>query len=148
MCSSDLVDYNEKAKSSIDYGIGAEIGLFFFNESDQHIKFCSTGISAYLRKKDGIELLKARKIMDYTTIEKAISVFDIDRGEVIELYSFTDGLTDQFDANDAKKLGYRGVKRMIEQEQKFDSNYYKGEIEKWKGINMQYDDITLVGMAI
>ncbi|MEL7145996.1 MAG: SpoIIE family protein phosphatase [Bacteroidota bacterium] len=143
-----LIDYNEKAKSSIDYGIGAEVGLFYFTDSDHVIRFFSTGISAFIRKKEGIELLKARKVMDYNTVDKSISSFEINKSEVVELYSFTDGLTDQFDADDSKKLGYRGVKRMIEQEQKFDSTYYKNEIEKWKGINMQYDDITLMGLAI
>ena len=37
---------------------------------------------------------------------------------------------------------------MIEDEENFDAEYYLSEINKWKGDNIQYDDITLVGIAM
>jgi len=143
-----IENYNKKIKNSMDYGIGAEIGLIYNNDKSEVIKFISTGIAAFLRRNKEIELLKPKKIMDYENADSRISVFDIHKKNLTDLFLFTDGLTDMFDSEDAKKLGYKGIKRMIENESSFDSNYYLDEILKWKGVNMQYDDITLLGIAI
>ncbi|MFY0601858.1 MAG: SpoIIE family protein phosphatase [Cyclobacteriaceae bacterium] len=140
--------YNDTTKETLDYGIGAELAVFYFDYDKKEIKFVSTGISAFLRKKEGVELLKARKVMDYSKVSETISQTVLDMKDVLGLYTFTDGLTDQYDSKDQKKLGYKGVKKMIESESDFCSEYYLNEISKWKGENMQYDDITLLGLAI
>jgi|GEM_PF-5193696 len=143
-----LNTYNAVTEDAFDYGIGAEIGLFTFNFEKKKISFTSTGIAAYVRTKQSIEFIKSKKAIDATRIHKWIDTQYFDMQEVTGIYSFTDGLVDQFDALDKQKLGRKGVLRMIEQESEFNAEYYKGEIQKWKGNNMQYDDITLLGMAI
>ncbi|WP_421877105.1 PP2C family protein-serine/threonine phosphatase [Marinoscillum sp.] len=145
---SQLSKYNKTTSDILDYGIGAEIGLFAFNHSRSQITFCSTGISAFIRKTDGMELLKSKKAIQYDNMADSISQTTFEMDGVTGIYGFTDGLTDQFDSNDRKKLGRRGVLQMIEREENFDAKYYMNEINKWKGDNIQYDDITFVGIAI
>jgi len=140
--------YNEKVKSTLDYGIGAEIGMFYFNNNANTVSFISSGISAFVKKNNEIELLRSKKIMDYTMLDKYISEVKIDKSNITELFFFSDGLTDQFDSNDDKKLGYKGVKRMLDKQVTFDSENYLKEINNWKGNNMQYDDITMIGISI
>lgn len=144
----NLNEYNQTANEILDYGLGAELGVFHFNYEEKKIVFVSTGISAFVKNSNGVELMKMRKLMDYSNVATAINEKMINMDEVTGIYTFTDGLTDQYDSQDAKKLGYKGVKRMIEEEKSFDHDYYASEIHKWRGGNMQYDDITLFGVAI
>ena len=143
-----LNEYNSSTVDQDDYGIGAELGFFCFNYDDQTVRMLSTGISAFIKSDEGIELIKSKKVMDYAKVDQILNETAIPMNKVTGLYTFTDGLTDQYDSEDAKKLGYKGVQRMIESESNFNSDYYKGEITKWKGDNIQYDDITLLGFAI
>lgn len=149
---SDFYDkfnaYNDEANEVLNYGIGAEMALFYFDYEHKEVKIASTGISAFLKKKDGVELLKARKIIDYSKVREVIEQTVISMEDISGIYAFTDGLTDQFDSNDRKKLGYKGVRKMIESESDFGAEYYSEELNKWMGENMQYDDITLLGLAI
>lgn len=140
--------YNDTTIDMMDYGIGAEIGMFYFDYDNRDIKFVSTGISAILKNDDGLEVLRMKKLIDYSQVREITKEKVIPMHQVQELYAFTDGLTDQFDSNDTKKLGSRGVQRMIESETDFSSEYYREQIDQWKGDNMQYDDITLMGVAI
>lgn len=142
-----LSEYNHNSDQS-DYGIGAEIGVFCFDYDSGLIRFASTGISAFLRKKDEMELIRSKKLIDYSMVREMVKEQTFEMQDVQGLYIFTDGLTDQFDAKDEHKLGLKGVRRMIEAEGDFASDYYFDQINRWKGDNMQYDDITLLGMAI
>lgn len=142
-----IEEYNQTARDMFNYGIGAELGVFCFNYDSNEFRFSSTGISAYLKWKSNLELLKAKKIMVHSQLSKLSDVvYSMDDLEGV--YGFTDGLTDQFNAMDDKKLGYRGVKDMIMKEESFNSNYYAAALNAWKGDNMQYDDITMIGIAV
>ncbi len=142
-----LETYNRTAEDMLDYGIGAEIGVFCFSPKQKQARFASTGISAFIKKKSGLELLKAKKCMDYSKLG-SLSDQVISLEDVTGIYSFTDGLTDQFDSQDNKKLGYRGVKDMIAREEAFNASYYSKALNSWKGDNIQYDDITMIGIAV
>lgn len=144
-----LIANNGSAKSDqLDYGIGAELGVFCFDFDKKEIHFTSSGIAAFIKTEDGIELQRSKKVIDYELIHKILNKRTFSMEDVKGVYAFTDGLTDQFDSTDAKKLGYKGLQEMIENESGFGSEYYAKEIEKWKGGNIQYDDITLLGLAI
>lgn len=139
--------YNETTQDMFNYGIGAELGVFCFNHSSDEFRFASTGISAFLKRKGEVELLKAKKIMVPAQLANLQDVV-YPMSELEGVYGFTDGLTDQFNATDNKKLGYRGVKQMISNEESFNSSYYSEALEAWKGDNIQYDDITMIGIAV
>lgn len=143
-----LEKYNATSEDILDYGIGAEIGLFSFNAGAKEFVFASTGICAFIKRGKEIEQLRVKRLMDYSKFSEKVtsSTYSIEGVECI--YCFTDGLPDQFDAQDSKKLGKRGVMEMIKNEDKFSADYYNHEIAKWKGDNMQYDDITLFGVAL
>ncbi len=142
-----LEQYNQTTQDMFNYGIGAELGVFCFNHSSNEFRFASTGISAFLKSNSSLELLKAKKIMQPSQLERLQDiVYPMD--ELEGVYGFTDGLTDQFNALDDKKLGYRGVKEMISNEESFNSNYYQKALSAWKGDNIQYDDITMIGIAV
>jgi serine phosphatase RsbU (regulator of sigma subunit) len=143
-----LNQYNQTAEDMMDYGIGAELGVFSFDYQSQEISFISTGVSAFIRSDKEVKVIKMRKMMDYSLVHKYVQEVKLSMKDVKELYTFTDGLTDQFDSSDKKKLGLKGVRRIIEQEETFASEYYSSQINEWMGNNMQYDDITLMGIAI
>lgn len=140
---------NGDKKAELDYGIGAELAVFSFNTTTNDIRFVSTGVRAALKKTSGeIEFLRAKKLLEISDAHAELKQLVIPVNEISSLYVFTDGLTDQFDSSDKKKLGRKGLKKIIEQERSFDSSYYSEEINKWRGSNHQYDDITLLGMVI
>ncbi len=144
---NQIEQYNQTTQDMFNYGIGAELGVFCFNYDKNEFRFASTGISAYLKRSSGIELLKAKKIMVHAQLDKLSDIiYPIE--ELEGVYGFTDGLTDQFNAMDNKKLGYNGVKDMILKEESFNSKYYSNALNAWKGDNMQYDDITMIGIAV
>ncbi|MGB3466208.1 MAG: SpoIIE family protein phosphatase [Cyclobacteriaceae bacterium] len=140
--------YNEKAKGAMDYGIGAEIGMLYISNDHETVNYTSTGIAAYVKMDSKLQLLKSKKVMDYDLIDKFITSYSFDKRQIEEFYFFTDGLTDQFDAEDTKKFGYKGVEKLLQNKLSFNSEDYLAEIMNWKGVNMQYDDITLLGVAI
>ena len=142
-----IENYNSTTKDMFNYGIGAELGVFCFNYAVNEFRFVSTGISAFLKRNSELELLKAKKLMVHSQLDTIQEVM-IPLNELEGVYGFTDGLTDQFNASDDKKLGYRGVKEMIRKEEAFNSQYYNNALNAWKGDNMQYDDITMIGIAV
>ncbi|MAE84212.1 MAG: hypothetical protein CMB80_15835 [Flammeovirgaceae bacterium] len=142
-------DYNEKSvDESGNYGVGAEVGLFEFDYDKQLISFSSTGIPAFIKYNDRIELLKSKKIIEFDNLDELLINETIEMKDVLGIYSFTDGVTDQFDSEDRKKLGRRGIQRIIEEEGTFDSSYYLDKFNTWRGDNMQYDDMTFMALAI
>ncbi len=144
-----LKSNNGDKKAELDYGIGAELAVFCFNTSSNDVRFVSTGVRAAMKKSTGeIEFLRPKKLLEVSAANSDLEQLVIPISEISSLYVFTDGLTDQFDSNDKKKLGRKGLKKIIEQERSFDSSYYGEEINKWRGSNYQYDDITLLGMVI
>ena len=143
-----LHSYNQTSEEMLDYGIGADLGVFSFNFFSKKIEFISTGVSAFVRKKSGIELLRNRGLRDHDEMLTDFNLLTMDMKDILGIYTFTDGLTDQYDAADKKKLGYKGVQKLIEEEDRFERDYYAEQIKLWKGENMQYDDITLLGLAI
>lgn len=142
-----IENYNRTTKDMFNYGIGAELGVFCFNYASNEFRFASTGISAFLKKDSELELLKAKKIMVPSQLQRLQDVV-LPLDELEGVYGFTDGLTDQFNADDERKLGYRGVKEMISKEESFNSQYYHQALNEWKGDNIQYDDITMIGIAV
>lgn len=141
--------YNQQAaETEGNYGVGAEIGLFCLDYDEQLIKFSSTGIPAFIKYVDRIELLKPKKTMSFEHLSETLVDQSLNMTGIERIYSFTDGVSDQFDAEDRKKLGRKGVQRIIESEGEFNSNYYRSQLNSWKGNNMQYDDMTFMGLAI
>lgn len=143
-----LGKYNDTAEDMLDYGIDAEIGIFCFNHVEKEIKFLTSGIATFIKKTDGIELLRPRKLRDPNDNSHNVQEFTFPMSEVENLYVFSDGVTDLYDSSDKNKLGYKGLRQIIEHESAFGKQYYFDEINKWKGENIQYDDITLLGLAI
>lgn len=143
-----LAEYNETTDSMLDYGIGAELGVLCFDFKSNELRVISTGVSSFVKTDEGVQLLRTRKIKDFKEIKGQIEEHVLDLGKVSGIYSFTDGVTDQYDSSDEKKLGYKGLQKIIEDEKSFDKDYYAGEINRWKGNNLQYDDLTLLGLAI
>ena len=141
-------DYNDNSGENIGYGLGAEIGICCVNKLDSILTFSSSGIGFVVKRNDKIESVKVRKLMQIDQYEDIAKPFELKIESDTVIYLYSDGLTDLFDKNDSKKLGKRGVIKMVENEEAFDSDFYASEIMKWSGTNKPYDDITLVGIKI
>lgn len=144
-----LNDYNQNTSDEFDYGVGAEMAVFCFNFKKQEARMVSSGIAAFLKKGDTVEALRGRKLLDYSNLKRLQPQHTVKlNGVQTSFYTFSDGLTDLFDSQDAKKLGYQRLRQIIEDEEAFDLNYYQQQINKWVGDTEQYDDVTFIGLKV
>ncbi|MFQ3579343.1 MAG: SpoIIE family protein phosphatase [Bacteroidales bacterium] len=76
--------------------------------------------------------------------------FHLQKGDI--LYMFTDGFIDQIGGLDNKKYMKRNFKRFLLQNSHYElskqSELLQNEIEDWKGICEQVDDILVLGIKI
>jgi len=141
--------YGQSSEEVLNYELSAEIAVFCFDRKDRKATFVSSGVASYVMKADGqLELLKPKKIINFDASKQTLTQKTLELDEIDAVYLFSDGLTDQFDETDQRKLGYKGLKKIIEEEEEFTTSYYANKITNWIGGNMQYDDITMLGAII
>ncbi len=133
------------------YGIGVEVALVRIHKNESRISFISTGIFVMTQLKADWELHKVRKSLDPTAgpTDKALLIEDIayEKGDKIVLFS--DGLPDQFDKTNKKRLGSRGMKELIidiGQNGTFNQEGLQQKINDWQGATEQVDDITVFAL--
>lgn len=139
-----LQETNSKKYSSVGEEVGAELGLLQINKTTKKSKWCSTGI-AMIAVCNKVELHKTRKSVMFNPTrvkEKSLSLADK------KVLLFSDGIIDQFDQTDKKKLGYKGITSFVKEEKDFSFNYYQSRIQDWMKDNLQYDDISMIGVAV
>ncbi len=144
-----LNEYNKNTSDQYDYGVGAEMAVFSFNFKKHEARMVSSGIAAFLKTGNKVETLRGRKLLDYSNLKKlqAQHILKLS-GSQTSFYTFSDGLTDLFNAEDSKKLGYKRLRQIIENERSFNLSYYQKEFNKWTGDTAQYDDVTFIGLKV
>jgi hypothetical protein len=142
----DLLGEYEVDDLGLSHQMGAELALVRFDLRNNVMEFCSSGVRGYLDNgKDSVSL-RARKSVMFDPTQLAVVNYSLDAGA--KLYLFSDGLTDQFDLTDQKKMGFERVRNIIVNEKSFSSSYYEEALNQWMGSNLQYDDISIVGLKI
>ena len=139
--TEQVSQYNDKNEDT-HYGLGAEIAIVAFDKTDHTIKGITTGVPVVELNKEEQESFKPRKgkgKMPFAKFESSLIP-----GDVIAMFS--DGITDQFDVNNKKRLGSKRtigmVKRSLGQES------FLSQWEAWKGNTEQIDDVSYLSISI
>lgn len=152
MGSVELV-YSELKKYSSTgsgYTIGVEMVLCNYHKNKGTLEVLSTGIPVlYLDRHHSGFLLKPKGNTKVNKVNDRLlhQHLNVSKGERVVIY--TDGLADQLDHEDRKKLGNSGIKRMFESMNgNFSKETFYKEFTQWKGKNVQTDDITVMAFEI
>lgn len=133
---------------------GMDMVVIRLDLSNLSLQFSGANNSIYiLREKQLVELkgnkmpvgLYTDELLPFSSTEKTIYEGD-------KIFSFTDGLPDQFGGPKGKKFMYKQLENIIcENSGQKMSNLYdeiSSRFERWKGANEQVDDITVLGIKI
>lgn len=123
--------------------------IFHFSTADNKLSYCSAKGKALYIKASGetIALESTKKSIgeDHDSIFQ-LSEMSITPGDKLVIYS--DGLVDQFGGEDNKKFTIRRLKTFLETAGKKPASELAEHIEqqflKWKGSNMQTDDVSFI----
>lgn len=134
---------------------GMDVALCAIDFDDQMLYFAGAKNGIYIiRNKEIIEFKGDRKAIG-NTISKDHDLYQthqipIQNGDLI--YSFTDGIVDQFGGEKAKKFMSSRLKELLLSVSDFTMEEQKSEIEdsfiRWKGGLEQIDDVLMIGVRI
>lgn len=153
VATSFFTKLEEYGHSEDHYSVGVELAIVKLNPASNKISYITTGVPIFIEKSGQIEQIRVRTRFGSSenVMEGAVSVEDLQLNKEDKLFIFTDGLIDQFDRKNAKKLGMKGVSRIIEkicQKGSFSQSVFDDELAKFRGDTEQIDDITLVAIEI
>lgn len=144
----DLVR-TDSAKSE-GYSIGVELAICRFDKKSMDVEIATSGVPVlYLDKDKNHKLLKIRGTQDpYSSKIKMDALkTKMNKGDQLILYS--DGLSDQFDREDKKKLGNKRIMKMfLEMNGSFSKEQFENHLNKWRGTTRQLDDITVIAIQV
>ncbi len=134
---------------------GMDIALCKIETDTGKVAFASAGRPMYLVKNGQLEVVKGSprpiggtSLMYQYNYEKYEA--DVSPGDCV--YLFSDGITDQFSADNSRKFGAKRMKEMILGMYHEPMDKQKQIVEQtlaaWKGNNEQTDDICVVGLRI
>lgn len=148
-----------KKDGSVDGGKdGMDCSLIYFDFKNNQLMYAAANNAIWLVRQNGsakelIELTPDKMPVgkhDKDTISFSQHTVQLQKGDLI--YTFTDGIPDQFGGAKGKKFMYKQLKELIVnisdlslQEQK---KSIESSLNNWKGDLEQVDDITLIGLKI
>lgn len=136
-------------------GDGMDIGLWALQKDTLELRFAGANTNLSVRRGDEwLDLSGTRRPLgmrdQYSNKPFEMSALKLLPGDVI--YTWTDGMTDQFGGPDGKKLKTKGVKQQIEKvahlpltEQKELLSQF---IDQWRGLTEQTDDICFAAVKV
>ncbi len=134
---------------------GMDIALCVFNHKQNKLYFSSANRYLYKIRDNELTEIKGDHfniggIMHEDVRHYNLHEVDVQKGDV--LYIFSDGVTDQFGGEKAKKYGYRRLKEtlmdMHHKPMQEQGTLYEKTITDWIGDNDQIDDLLLIGIRI
>ena len=132
------------------YSIGVEMAICRYDKKTGDIHIATSGVPVlYIENEDTYNLLKIKGTQNPNTTEiKTESIrLNANKGDKIIMYS--DGLSDQFDKNDKKKLGNAGIRKMfINMNGSFSGQKFETDFADWRGKTKQLDDITVLALQV
>lgn len=139
-----LENYNMNQQTEDNhYGIGVDLAILNYDTVAAVADVVTSGVLVQHLNGSSNKLIKHRKVKDSLFSSDKIALKKGDR-----LYVYSDGLADQFDKNDKKKLGSNGVISLIEGMKNFTESEFSKVFTEWRGSTPQIDDITILGLTI
>lgn len=136
--------------NSEGYAIGVELAICKYDKKSGSVDVATSGVPVlYIEGEENYNLLKIKGTQDPNASEPKIESIKLytNKGDKLILYS--DGLADQFDKDDKKKLGNAGVRKMfMSMNGSFSGPLFEKNFSAWKGSTRQLDDITVLALEI
>lgn len=132
-----------KVEGTLQYQLGVEMIFIVFDFAKEELKVISTGLPLWIKRNNQIIKRRYKSVKDWAIWKE--KYFDEETiyfkpGE--KIITFSDGITDQYNAEDKKKLGGSRLEEWLtEGEVNYDTIHQK--LNEWMGDNHQYDDISL-----
>ncbi len=131
---------------------GMDIALMVFDKKTNVLSFASAQRPVWIWQNGELNLFKGTKIPvgsdahQHKTFET--NTIQVQKDDI--LWAFSDGITDQFSADDTVRFGTPRFKEWIKSHQNLPLEIQKQQwndfFMSWKGNNMQTDDAVLVGI--
>jgi len=139
-----------KSSKQDEYSIGVEMAICRYDKKSGDIHIATSGVLVlFIENEDTYSLLKIKGNQNPNAEDIKIESIRLNanKGDKIILYS--DGLPDQFDKNDKKKLGNTGIRKMfVGMNGSFSAQQFEFDFDKWKGKTKQLDDITVLALEV
>lgn len=140
----------EASSGSSGYSIGVDLALCYYDKRLGTMDVSTSGVPVlYMDREKYSSLIKPKRSisLSLSNVEIQQQRLNLNKGDRIIIY--TDGLPDQFDQDDKKKLGNNGVRKMFESMNgTFTGDYFEEKLNTWRGTNKQLDDITVLGFEV
>lgn len=135
--------------------IGLDLSICVFDLNRNELRFASAHQSLVIQRPEGIEEWKGtRKGIGSTPMDSPLS-FSTQKTTLKGteyFYLFSDGITDQFGGNSAKKLGKKRLLEWIQQSGGTSPQEKQAVLLKqffeWQGAQDQTDDVCLLGFSL
>ncbi len=146
---------NMKATKRYD---GMDIAMIIYDKTTKILDFASVGsvTACYVKDNTVVEFPRNKVYVPMLLLEDTqipdFEKFSITLEGKMQFYMFSDGITDQFDADYRKKFGKKKFLEMLQNLQEVTLNeqkqYMETVINDWKQNAPQTDDISLLGFEI
>lgn len=134
---------------------GMDLAMCVIDTKTKKISYSGAGRPLYYTHKGNLEIIKGSPFPIgtgnlYANTNYVCHNLELEEGDCI--YLFTDGFTDQFDANDKKKFGAKKAKELILsiQGKSMDDQCHliENSFDIHKGMTEQTDDLLIIGIQI
>ncbi|MFH2142436.1 MAG: response regulator [Bacteroidota bacterium] len=157
--SEILYNLNDRFRSILKQEIdlshdGMDLALCVIDNKTKIVEFAGAKRSIYYSSKGRLKEIKPNKSsiggLESNNSVFSKQIFKLTSGD--RIFMFTDGITDQFDSRNNKKLTRKRFMNQISLLMDHPLNIMKNELleflKKWQGSNYQTDDILVVGIEI
>ena len=137
---------------------GMDIAMLVYDKNTKILDFASVGsvCACYVKDNVVVEFPRNKVYVPMLLVENAeipdFGKFSIQLDKTTQFYMFSDGITDQFDAEYRKKFGRKKFLELLQDLQEMPVNEQKHYIETvmndWKKDAPQTDDISLLAFEI
>jgi serine phosphatase RsbU (regulator of sigma subunit)/tetratricopeptide (TPR) repeat protein len=140
--------------STVESKDGMDAVLCRLNLKEMKLEFAAANNSFYILRKNELIHCKADKMPVGKTFENATpftyNEISLEKGDII--YTFTDGLADQFGGDKGKKFKYKQLETFLKSVAHEPMEMQKEKLNKvfqdWKGKLEQVDDICVIGVRV
>lgn len=122
-----------------------ELGFVFFNKNTQKVSYIGSGVNLIVKTPYSTDLHTSRKSRIVKKTQSIVE-FSLTAGDQLLLY--TDGITDQYDNADKRKLGAKGLLKLLQEPGKITSNSFEKSFGNFKGLTEPFDDQTFLMLTI
>ncbi|WP_096201365.1 SpoIIE family protein phosphatase [Bacillus sp. FJAT-45350] len=143
---------NQQSKSGLTDD-GLDIGLCFIE--GKTVTFSGSKLSLYVKREDGLTIIKGdKKSIGYrrTPYDYSYTNAEVIANENTIFYITTDGYVDQNGGEKNYSFGKKNLVKLIEENYLHSMESQKegfvNRLEEYKGIELQRDDITVIGFKI